>query len=440
MAKKKRRGPEIATIANVTHDGKGVTSVDGKKVFVAGALAGEDVRFQRRKIRRNYDEAELLEVLQPSPDRIAPRCAAYEVCGGCSLQHVSIGTQRGIKEQSLRESLQRIGGVQPDQWLETATAESWGYRRRARLTVKDVQGKGRTLVGFRERHAPFVADMTRCEVLAEPVGGMLGDLSALAGQLSIRARLPQIEVAAADNAIALVFRVLDPPDADDLLLLAKFGEQHQLRIYLQPGGLDTISLLYPAEPQQPLHYKLDEFDITLEFEPFDFVQINGPLNERMVALAIDKLQLSPDDKVLDLFCGLGNFSLPIARKAGTVFGIEGAPELVERARSNAVRNGLENARFLTADLSAIDGSESWLKESWDAVLLDPARAGAIEVVRYMKKLGPRRVVYVSCHPGTLARDAHELVQNQGYRLAAAGILDMFPHTAHVESIAVFEKI
>lgn len=435
----KRRGPETALIATVTHDGKGIATIDGKKVFIAGALAGEEVRFQRRKVRRNYDEAELLEVLQPSADRIEPRCAAYGVCGGCSLQHVSIERQRQIKQQSLRESLERIGHVEPQEWLEPVTAESWGYRRRARLTVKDVQAKGRTLVGFRERHAPFVADMHHCDVLAEPVGSMLDELSALVGQLSIRARLPQIEVAVADNAVGLVIRVLDPPTADDLLLLGHFGEQHQVRIYLQPGGLDTITLFYPSEPQPSLHYKLPDFDVVLEFEPFDFVQINGPLNARMVALALEKMDLSPDDKVLDLFCGLGNFSLPIARKAGEVLGIEGAAELVDRARANAALNGISNARFITADLSQIHGNESWIKETWDTVLLDPARAGAIEVVSHMKALGPRRVVYVSCHPGTLARDANELVQNQGYRLVAAGILDMFPHTAHVESIAVFEK-
>lgn len=435
----KRRGPETALIATVTHDGKGIATIDGKKVFIAGALAGEEVRFQRRKVRRNYDEAELLEVLLPSADRIEPRCDAYGVCGGCSLQHVSIERQRQIKQQSLRETLERIGHVEPQQWLEPVTAESWGYRRRARLTVKDVQAKGRTLVGFRERHAPFVADMHHCDVLAEPVGGLLDELSALVGQLSIRARLPQIEVAVADNAVGLVFRVLDPPTADDLLLLGRFGEQYQVRIYLQPGGLDTIALFYPSEPQPSLHYKLPDFDVVLEFEPFDFVQINGPLNARMVALALEKLDLSPDDKVLDLFCGLGNFSLPIARKAGEVLGIEGAAELVDRARANATLNGISNARFITADLSQIHGKESWIKETWDAVLLDPARAGAIEVVSHMKALGPRRIVYVSCHPGTLARDANELVQNQGYRLVAAGILDMFPHTAHVESIAVFEK-
>ena len=294
-------------------------------------------------------------------------------------------------------------------------------------------------MGFRERYAPYVADMTRCEVLAEPVGGMLEDLSALVGSLSIRARLPQIEVAVADNATGLVFRVLDEPSEADRQVLTAFGKAHDLRIYLQPAGLDSVYLLYPQAETSALHYTLDDFGLTVEFEPFDFVQVNAAINRQMVALALDLLQGQPADQVLDLFCGLGNFSLPLATRAGHVLGIEGEASLVARARANAELNGIGNAEFMTADLSKVDGSEAWIRRHWDRVLLDPARAGALEVVRHMRTVGPQRVVYVSCHPGTLARDAGELVHNQGYELHAAGILDMFPHTAHVESIAVFEK-
>ena len=435
----RRREPETATIDGITHEGKGIAGVQGKKVFVAGALPGEEVRFQRRKFRRNYDEAELLEVLTAAPDRVAPRCAAYTICGGCSLQHVDSAKQREIKFQALKDSFARIGRVSPREWLEPVVADTWAYRRRARLAVKDVPAKGRTLVGFRERYAPYVADMTRCEVLAEPVGGMLEDLSILVGSLSIRARLPQIEVAVADNAVGLVFRVLDEPSDEDREILSAFGKSRQLRIYLQPAGLDSIRLLYPQGDCPALNYRLDDFGLDIEFEPFDFVQVNGAINQKMVGLALEYLDVQPSAHVLDLFCGLGNFSLPLATQAASVLGIEGEASLVGRARSNASLNGLTNAEFQVADLSKVDGSEPWMRRQWDRVLLDPARAGAIEVVRHMRALGPERVVYVSCHPGTLARDAAELVNNQGYRLTAAGILDMFPHTAHVESIALFEK-
>lgn len=435
----RRREPENAVIEGITHEGKGIASVSGKKVFIAGALPGEEVRFQRRKFRRNYDEAELLEVLRAAPDRVEPRCAAYSVCGGCSLQHVGSEKQRDIKLRALKDSFERIGRVGPERWLEPVTAEPWGYRRRARLAVKDVPAKGRALVGFRERYAPYIADMTRCEVLAEPVGGMLGELSALVGSLGIRGRLPQIEVAVADNAVALVFRVLDEPGEDDREILSAFAAKHQLRVYLQPAGLDSVRLHYPQGDCPPLHYRLEDFGLVIEFEPFDFVQINSVINRKMVSLALELLDIQQTDHVLDLFCGLGNFSLPMATRANTVLGIEGEESLVGRARANAARNSLSNAEFLTADLSRVDGSESWMRRHWDRVLLDPARAGAIEVVRHMGVMGPDRIVYVSCHPGTLARDAAELVHNQGYRMTTAGILDMFPHTAHVESIAVFEK-
>jgi 23S rRNA (uracil1939-C5)-methyltransferase len=315
----------------------------------------------------------------------------------------------------------------------------WNYRRRARLAVKDVFAKGRVLVGFRERHAPFITDMHRCEVLAEPVDSMIDDLSELIGGLSISARLPQVEVAVADNATALVFRVLDPPTDEDVLRLAAFAEAQGVRIYLQPGGLDTISLLYPESDQEPLHYDLPEFDVRIAFDAVGFVQVNREINRRMVHQAVELLDPGPDDRVLDLFCGIGNFSLPLARRAATVLGVEGDAMLVKAAAANAMLNNIGNAVFRQADLSKIDGSEGWLREGWDLLLLDPARSGAQEIVEHIDDIGPRRIVYVSCHPGTLARDAGVLVNERGYCCEAAGIIDMFPHTAHVESIAVFSK-
>ena len=437
--KKRRREPETATITSVTHDGRGIAATDGKKVFVAGALEGETVTYQRRKLRRNFDEAELLEIHQASPDRIEAQCEAFGRCGGCSLQHVSTEHQRDIKEQALRDNLERIGQVEPREWLAPMTGPDWNYRRRARLAVKEVRGKGRVLVGFRERHAPFVTDMRRCEVLAKPLDALVSDLSTLIGSLSIRARVPQIEVAVAENGVALVFRVLDPPGEADLEHLRRFGSDHALRIYLQPGGLDSVSLLYPETSGEPLYYTLPEFDIRVDFEPIDFVQVNSDINRRMVHFAVEQLAPGRDCRVLDLFCGIGNFSLALARRAGTVLGVEGEASLTRRAADNARTNGLDNVSFRVADLSKIDGSESWVRAGWDRMLLDPARSGAAEVVTRMHLFAPQRIVYVSCHPGTLARDAGTLVNEQGYRLEAAGIIDMFPHTAHVESIAVFTK-
>jgi 23S rRNA (uracil1939-C5)-methyltransferase len=437
--RRRRHGPETARIGSVAHDGRGIAAIDGKKIFIAGALAGENVRFQRRKSRRNFDEAELLEVLEASTERIDPRCAAYGRCGGCSLQHVADEQQRQIKAQTLRDNLERIGKVSPGRWLDAITGASWNYRRRARLAVKDVHAKGRVLVGFRERHAPYITDMHRCEVLAAPVDGLIDPLSELISGLSLRARLPQIEVAVADNGVALVFRVLDMPSDNDALLLCAFGEKYGLRVYLQPGGLDSITLLYPESVAESLYYDLPEFDVRILFDAVGFVQVNSDINRRMVGRAIELLDPGPDDRVLDLYCGIGNFSLPLARRAGTVLGVEGEAMLVKAASSNARLNDISNASFRQADLSAVDGSEAWLCEGWDLVLLDPARSGAQAVVECIEKIAPRRIVYVSCHPGTLARDAGILVQQKAYRCEAAGIIDMFPHTTHVESIAVFNK-
>ena len=434
---RKRREPETAAIVSVTHDGRGIADVTGKKVFVAGALEGETVRFQRRKRRRNFDEAELLEVLDASPSRIEPRCAVFGTCGGCSLQHVSDADQRAIKARALADNLERIGKVTPANWLDPIHAtDGWHYRRRARLAVKDVPAKGRVLVGFRESHAPYVCDMHRCEVLAKPIDGLIDPLSDLIGGLSIRARLPQVEVAVADNVSSLVFRVLDPPTDGDLAALRAFANRYQVQVALQPGGPDSVEML---AGNVPLNYSLPAFSVDIEFRATDFVQVNSEVNREMVCRAIDLLEVTVEHRVLDLYCGIGNFSLPLARRAAHVLGVEGEVQQVARARLNSGRNPIENCEFRQADLAAIDGSESWLREGWDRVLLDPARSGAQELVSVIDKTGTERLVYVSCHPGTLSRDAGHLVHDKGFALEAAGIIDMFPHTGHVESIAVFQK-
>jgi len=442
MARKKRE-PETAVIGSVTHDGRGIAEVTGKKVFVRGALEGETVRFQRRKRRRNYDEAQLLEVIEPSEARIEPRCAAFGSCGGCSLQHITADHQRDIKQRALADNLQRIGQVEPQRWLDPLYDDSehggWNYRRRARLAVKEVTAKGRVLVGFRESHAPYVCDMHRCEVLAPPVDSLIDPLSELIGGLSISRALPQIEVAVADNATTLVCRVLEPPTAEDRNALAQFAGTHGVQIALQSGGPDSIEPLDGREQALPLRYSLPDYAVEIEFGATDFIQINAAVNRLMVSRAIELLAVEPEHRVLDLYCGIGNFSLPLARIGAHVLGVEGEAHQVNRGRHNAALNDIENCEFRQADLALIDGREGWLKEGWDRLLLDPARTGAQEIVANIEALGAARIVYVSCHPGTLARDAGTLVRDHGYVLEAAGIIDMFPHTSHVESLAVFQK-
>ena len=423
-------------VVSLAHDGRGVARVEGKTVFVDGALPGETVVASRSRKHRRYDEATLLEVLEPSPDRVQPGCAHFGVCGGCALQHLDGTRQIEAKQAHVAEQFARVGQVEPARWLEPLRGPSWGYRRRARLAAKYVIKKERVLVGFRERAKPYVADVTACPVLAGPVGPLIGELAELVGTLSIRDRLPQFEVAVGETATALVARVLDEPTAEDRQRLRAFASARGVEIYLQPGGLDTVAPLDP--PATPLRYRLPEFDVEITFQPIDFIQVNAAINAQAVSLALELLQPTATHKVLDLFCGLGNFTLPIARRAGRVIGVEGEAGLVARARANAAANGIENAEFHVADLTADPAEALWARGGFDRVLLDPPRAGAAGVLPLIGRARPDRIVYVSCHPASLARDAGVLVNGHGYRLAAAGVMDMFPHTAHVESIAVFE--
>ncbi len=430
------RQPETATITDISHEGRGVAHVDGKTVFIDDALPGEVVEWQRLKRNRNFDEGRLVRVIEPAPDRIEPRCVHFGVCGGCVLQHLSGERQLEFKQRQLTEALARIGKVSPDEILPPLQAGVWNYRRRARLAARWVPKKNRTVVGFRERSTPYITDLKRCEVLQPPTDRLIEPLSELITALSVRNRVPQIEVAVADNAVALVIRVLESLTDADLELIRQFGRTHSVQMFLQPGGYETVA---PLEPVAPLEYRLPAFDVTLQFQPTDFVQVNGPLNQQMIERAVTLLAPTPSDRVLDLFCGLGNFSLPLARRAGQVVGVEGEAGLVARARANAERNGLANAQFFTANLA----DESIASASWagkfDKVLLDPPRAGAKEVLPVVAKSGAGTVLYISCHPGSLARDAGILVHEHGYKLRSAGVMDMFPHTAHVESIALFTQ-
>ncbi len=433
--------PETAVVADLTHEGEGVVraaDVGGKTVFIPGALPGERVTFRRRSFHKSHDEAELLEIIEASPDRVTPRCAHFGVCGGCALQHLAPAAQIAAKQRELAANLERIGNVDPATWLPPLLGPHWNYRRRARLSSRYVTKKGRSLVGFREKQGKYVADVQRCEVVAEPVGALIATLALLLTSMERRESIPQIEVALSDGESALVLRVLDPLPESDLDKLRAFEREQGLRLLLQPGGLNTIAPLTPGPVD--LHYRLDAFDVRLDFGPSDFVQVNAAINQAMVARAIELLDVRPTDRVLDLYCGLGNFTLPLARRAAAVVGIEGDAGLIERARGNARRNGIENAEFHVGDLSvAPDPTLSWMRGAYDAVLLDPPRVGAREVLSAVAHIAPRRVVYISCHTGSLARDLGVLTHELGFRLTAAGVLDMFPHTTHVESVAVLER-
>jgi 23S rRNA (uracil1939-C5)-methyltransferase len=424
-------------IDDLAHDGRGVGRVEGKAVFVSGALPGERVRARQTARNRNFEEAETIEVLQASPLRIAPRCAHFGVCAGCVLQHLDQDAQITAKQRVLMEYLARIGHVQPGRVLEPLTDAAWGYRRKGRLSVRYVEKKGRTVLGFRESSNPrYVAELTECHTLLPELGQRLPALTALVESLEGKRAVPQIEFIAGDGPLALVFRHLEPLSDPDLEKLRSFAQDSGYALYLQPGGTDSVR---PLDADAELSFPIPEFDLRLQFRPLDFIQVNAGLNQKMIARALELLDPQPGDRVLDLFCGLGNFTLPLARRAGQVVGVEGDPGLIARARENAARNGLANVEFHAADLAKDLSTEPWMKAGFDKLLVDPPRAGAAEVLAQLPLKGINRIVYVSCHPGSLARDAGFLVAERGYKLRAAGAMDMFPQTAHVESIALFEK-
>jgi 23S rRNA (uracil1939-C5)-methyltransferase len=425
---------EELSVESLDAEGRGVArNAEGKVVFVEGALPGERAEvfvFARKKA---FDTGRAIRILQPSPGRREPRCPHFGVCGGCVLQHADAALQVAEKQRGLMENLARIGNVKPETELPPVAAEPWGYRHRARLSVRRVESKGGVMVGFRERRSTHVADMRECHVLPGAVSSLIVPLRGLVEKLSIRERLPQIEVAVGDNATALVFRHLLPLTDEDKALLRKFADDHGIHAWLQPKGPDTAHPFHPAASE--LWYELPEFGVRLFFRPTDFTQVNHAVNRLLASQALRLLDPQPGERIADLFCGLGNFSLPLARRGAQVIGFEGSAPLIERARQNATANGLV-AQFEVMDLFRSDLRPFG---PFQKLLIDPPREGAIHVVRSLPGEWPRRIVYVSCDPATLARDAGVLANVKGFRLLAAGVVDMFPHTAHVESVALFER-
>lgn len=430
-------GPFELEVSDLATDARGVGHRDGKAVFVADSLPGDQILYKRVRQHRNHDEGVLQSIVQPAAERVTPRCNHFGNCGGCALQHLQPDAQIEFKQTQLLNTLQRIGKVSPDQVLAPITGTVWNYRRRARLAVKYVPKKGGVLLGFRERNSPAITPLRDCDVLVKSVSQHIVALGQLIESLSIRERIPQVEVAAGDNALALVLRVLSPPTEADRNKLVQFSQDAGLWFHLQPDGLDSITPLREGTPT--LYYDLPEHDVRLAFAPTDFVQIHAEVNARMVDQAISQLQLEPTDRVLELFSGIGNFTLPVARRAEQVISVEGEADLVKRAQANAGLNKIENITPLLGDLFAADARPIWSKQGYNKVLLDPPRSGAREAIAALAKQRPEKILYCSCHPATLARDAATLVHEQGYTLSSVGVMDMFAHTAHVEVMALFER-
>jgi 23S rRNA (uracil1939-C5)-methyltransferase len=432
--------PFTIQIDRLTHDGRGVGTVNGKTTFVTGALPTETVTAEYIKKRSRLNEAKVIHIDQPASDRIEPECPHFLLCGGCQLQHLPNSKQIQLKQETLLEQLTHIGQVQAQQILPPLTASPWHYRHKARLGARYVPAKQKILVGFREKfHSRFIADLQECHILVDRAGVSITDLQALLMQLSIREHIAQVELAAGDDECALIIRHLQPMPDDDRQRLITYAKQHQLMIYLQPGGMDTITLLWP-QTDAYLHYTLPDQSLRFAFRPGDFTQVNPFMNRLMVARAIELLALNETDKVLDLFCGLGNFSLPIAQKCQHVTGVEGCQRMVERANSNARLNQIDNVNFHAADLTQPFERTAWWPGQYNKLLLDPPRSGALEIIQQLAQHPFERIVYVSCNPATLARDLNELVHRQHYQLIATGVMDMFPHTAHVEAIALLQKL
>ena len=429
-------------IESLDREGRGIARVEGKAIFIDGGLPGETVSYSSYRKKPKYELASATAVHESSAARELPRCPYFGVCGGCSMQHLELHSQVAAKQRALEDSLWHIGRVRPQTQLGAIYGQAWGYRHRARLSVRLVPKKGGVLVGFHERKSSFIADMASCEVLPRRISDLISPLRKLIGGLSNPARLPQIELAVGDEVTVLVLRILDPLSHTDEDALRSFATQHGIQFWLQRAGPDSAEPFFPPDAP-PLYYALPEFGVQIYFRPTDFTQVNHAVNRILVRRAMALLDPRPGERIADLFCGLGNFSLPIASRGAEVLGVEGNAELVRRAEDNARKNAVAgSARFQTANLfeaascarfGANDGG------GFDKVLIDPPRDGAIEVVKALGEGGPRRVVYVSCDPATLARDAEVLVHVQGYRLAAAGVINMFPHTSHVESIALFER-
>ena len=440
--RRKKRLPEEAvevTIEALSDEGRGIAHVDERPVFIDHALEGERVRFKYTRLTSKIAEGRAVEVIDAAKDRAEPKCSAFDRCGGCSLQHMHSSAQISLKQDRLLKHLRQIGHVEPDEVLEPITGNVWGYRSKARLGVRYVAKKDRVLVGFRERGSSFITETERCEILHPDVGRIIPELADTISQLELKRQIPQIEVAVGDDQTVLVFRHLVTMPAQDREILISLAKKHGLTVMLQAGSPDELEPLWPST-YSPLYYALEDNAIKIEFQPGDFTQVNNSINRKMINRAIELLDLDSGDTVLDLFSGLGNFTLPLARHCATVTGVEGSLAMVKKARMNAELNGIKNASFYFADLYSDEIRHTqWVKQQYSKILLDPPRSGAAGILDYIKRMDARRIVYISCHPATLARDAGVLVSELGYRLTHAGVMDMFPHTAHVESIAVFER-
>ncbi len=428
-------------IESLDHEARGVAHLDGKVVFVEGALPGEHVSAELIKKKPKFNTARALTVHRTSWLRVDPKCPHFGVCGGCAMQHLVPDAQVAVKQRVLEDAFKHIGGVKPEQMLAPIHGPSWGYRYRARLTARLVPRKGGVLVGFHERRSSYVADMTSCSVLPPKVSNLLVPLRRLIESMSAPDRLPQIEVAVGDSVTAMVLRHLEPLTADDVDRLSVFGKLHGVQWWLQPKGPETVHRL-EAEVAEELAYGLPAFDIRMPFQPTDFTQVNHQINQVLVSKALSLLDIQAGERVVDLFCGLGNFTLPLARQAKHVIGIEGSQALVQRAFDNARANGIENVDFEARNLFEFTLDDLQALPAFDRLLIDPPREGALSVCEALASQPaanrPKRIVYVSCNPATLARDAAVLCQQGLYHLRQAGVVNMFPHTGHVESIAVFE--
>lgn len=434
-----------ATVESLDQEGRGVAHVEGKTIFIDGALPHEKVTFRSHRIKPSYEVANVIEVLKQSNQRVTPKCKHFGLCGGCKLQHLDFAAQVANKQRLLESDLWHIGKVKPENMLPPIYGPTWGYRHKARLSVKYVEKKQRVLVGFNEKATRYVADMNSCEVLVPEVSALIEPLQQLIVQLSIRDKLPQIELAvgeAVENklVIVLILRIMASLTAEDEALLKSFADEHAVQIWTQTKGPDTIKPFYPLHGEQ-LKYSLPEFDLTYPFKPNEFTQVNPQINQVMIRRAMQLLNPQAGEKIADFFCGIGNFTLPIARSGAQVLGLEGLANLVDRANESAALNQISNTEFGVADLFKMTEEALTGLGHFDKWLVDPPRDGAFELI---KSLGdsnsPQRIVYVSCNPATLARDAGVLVNEKGYILKAAGVINMFPHTSHVESIALFEKI
>ncbi len=442
MARRRRvklpKQPVELSIEDLSHDGRGVARLEGKTVFVSMALPGEKVMAEYINRRRSFDETIAVEVLQKSAQRVNPECPHFQICGGCSLQHLDWQQQIEFKQGILKQQLHHFGGTEPKNWMEPIQAEPWGYRRKARLGVKNVPKKGGVLVGFREKKSAFIADIKTCHILHQQVEILLLPLREMILTLDANSRIPQIEVAVGEDRLALVFRHLDELSGTDLERLVEFAKLHQIDVYLQAKGPDTVHRIWPTEGEERLQYSLPDYGLTMSFHPMDFTQVNYEINQKITKIAIDSLDIKEHEKVLDLFCGLGNFSLPLATQAASVVAVEGVEAMVERGYENAKKNQLSNIEFYATDLFSDLTKASWAQQKFDKILIDPPRSGAQEICQHISNFSAKKIVYVSCNPATLARDSGILIEN-GYRLLSAGVMDMFPHTGHVESIAVFER-